>query len=72
MSLSLNAEHDINKDFSLIGLVASTPVFVVANPSFPGESLADVIVITKRELGKLAIGTSPSPTLNYFAGELRK
>jgi tripartite-type tricarboxylate transporter receptor subunit TctC len=67
MSLSPNAEYDINKDFSPIGLVASTPVFIVANPSFPGKSLADVIAIAKQQPGKLAIGTPPSPTLNYFA-----
>jgi tripartite-type tricarboxylate transporter receptor subunit TctC len=61
LSLSPNADYDINKDFSPIGLVASTPVFIVANPSFPGKSLADVIALAKKEPGKLAIGTPPSP-----------
>jgi tripartite-type tricarboxylate transporter receptor subunit TctC len=67
MSLSPNAEYDINKDFSPVGLVASTPIFIVANPSFPGKSLADVIAIAKQQRGKLAVGTTPPPTLNYFA-----
>ena len=48
MSLSPNADYDVNKDFSPIGLVASTPVFIVANPSFPAKSLADVIALAKQ------------------------
>ena len=70
MSLSPNADYDIDKDFAPIGLVASTPVFIVANPSFPAKSLADVIALAKKQPGKLAIGTPPSPTINYFATKL--
>ncbi len=70
MSLSPNADYDVNKDFTPIGLVASTPVFIVANPSFPAKSLADVIALAKQQPGKLAIGTPPSPTINYFAVKL--
>ncbi len=70
MSLSPNADYDVNKDFAPIGLVASTPVFIVANPSFPAKSLADVIALAKQQPGKIAIGTPPSPTINYFATKL--
>lgn len=70
MSLSPNAGYDVNKDFSPIGLIASTPIFVVANPSFPAKSLADIVALAKKQPGKLAIGTPPSPTLNYFAVKL--
>jgi tripartite-type tricarboxylate transporter receptor subunit TctC len=70
MSLSPNADYDVNKDFTPIGLLASTPVFIVSNPSFPAKSLADVIALAKKEPGKLAVGTPPSPTINYFAVKL--
>jgi tripartite-type tricarboxylate transporter receptor subunit TctC len=70
ISLSPNADYNVNKDFSPIGLIASTPIFIVANPSFPAKSLTDVIALAKRQPGKLAIGTPPSPTLNYFAVKL--
>jgi tripartite-type tricarboxylate transporter receptor subunit TctC len=70
LSLSPNAGYDINKDFSPIGLIASTPVFIVAYPSFSARSLTDLIALAKKEPGKLAIGTPPSPTLNYFAVKL--
>jgi tripartite-type tricarboxylate transporter receptor subunit TctC len=70
MSLSPNAGYDINKDFSPIGIIASTPIFVVTNPSFPAKSLADIIALAKKEPGKLTAGTPPAPTINYFATRL--
>jgi tripartite-type tricarboxylate transporter receptor subunit TctC len=70
MSLSADPGFDINKDFSPIGLVASTPVLIVSNPSLPAKSLADVIALAKNAPGKLAAGTPPAPTLNYFAAKL--
>jgi tripartite-type tricarboxylate transporter receptor subunit TctC len=69
-SLSGKLDYDVNKDFSPIGLIASTPVFIVSNPSFPAKSLSDVIALAKKQPGRLAIGTPPSPTLDYFAVKL--
>ena len=70
VSLSPNAGYDINKDFSPIGIIASTPIFVVTNPSLPAKSLTDIIALAKKEPGKLTAGTPPAPTLNYFAARL--
>jgi tripartite-type tricarboxylate transporter receptor subunit TctC len=70
ISLSPNAGYDINKDFSPIGLIATTPMFVVANPSLPVKSLTDIAALAKKQPGKIAIGTPPSPTLNFFTTKL--
>ncbi len=70
ISLGANTGYDINKDFSPIGVVASTPIIVDANPSLPAKSLADVIALAKKEPGKLSAGTPPAPTINYFAAKL--
>jgi len=70
ISLSPNAGYDINKDFSPIGIIATTPMFVVANPSFPAKTLTDIVTLAKKQPGKIAIGTPPSPTLNYFTTKL--
>jgi tripartite-type tricarboxylate transporter receptor subunit TctC len=67
MSVSPNADYDVNKDFAPIGLIASTPVVVAAHPSFRARSLAEVIGLAKKAPGTIAIGTPPAPTLNYFA-----
>jgi tripartite-type tricarboxylate transporter receptor subunit TctC len=70
ISLSPNAGYDVNKDFSPIGLIASTPILIVAHPSFPAKSLADVIALAKQQPGTLSAGTPLAPTINYFAARL--
>jgi tripartite-type tricarboxylate transporter receptor subunit TctC len=70
ISLGAHTGYDVNKDFSPIGLIASTPILIVANPSLPTKSLADVIALAKRQPGKLSAGTPPAPTINYFAARL--
>ncbi len=70
ISLGPDPGYDVNTDFAPIGLVASTPIIVDANPSLPAKSLAEVIALAKKEPGKLAAGTPPAPTLNYFAAKL--
>jgi tripartite-type tricarboxylate transporter receptor subunit TctC len=72
ISLPSNLGFDIKQDFAPIGLIASSPIVVMAHPSFPGTSLADVIALAKKEPGKISAGTPPPPTLNYFAAELFK
>jgi tripartite-type tricarboxylate transporter receptor subunit TctC len=70
ISLGANPGYDVNKDFAPIGIVASTPIIVDTNPALPAKSLSDIIALAKKEPGKLAAGTPPAPTLNYFAAEL--
>src|ERR1700704_2999385 len=50
--------YDQRKDSAPIGLMASMPVLLLAHPSFPGKTVADVIAIAKKQPGKLDIGTS--------------
>jgi tripartite-type tricarboxylate transporter receptor subunit TctC len=71
-SLPVHAGYEVSKDFAPVGLIASTPIVVMAHPSLPVKSLADVIALAKKEPGKLTAGTPPPPTINYFAAELFK
>jgi tripartite-type tricarboxylate transporter receptor subunit TctC len=70
LSLGNNPGYDLQKDFAPIGIVASTPMIVVSNPSLPAKSLTDVIALAKKEPGKYSDGTPPAPTMNYFAAQL--
>jgi tripartite-type tricarboxylate transporter receptor subunit TctC len=70
-SLYANAGYDPRKDFAPIGLIGSMPVALIAHPSFPAKTVADVIAIAKREPGKLnfgtsAVGTGGNLTAEYF------
>jgi tripartite-type tricarboxylate transporter receptor subunit TctC len=64
--------YDPRKDFTPIGLISSTPVVLMAHPSFPANTIAEVIALAKKDPGKLNIGTPPAGTGAYLAGELFK
>ena len=71
-SLYANAGYDPRKDFAPIGLIASMPVALIAHPSFPAKTVADVIAIAKKEPGKLNFGTSAIGTGGYLTAEYFK
>ena len=71
-TLYTNAGYDPRKDFAAVGLIASMPVVLIAHPSFPARSIADLIAAAKKEPGKLNVGTSPVGTGGYMSAELFK
>ena len=71
-SLYANSGFDPRKDFTAIGLIASMPVVLLAHPSFPAKTIADVIALAKKEPGKLNIGTSAVGTGGYMSAEFFK
>jgi tripartite-type tricarboxylate transporter receptor subunit TctC len=71
-SLYANANFDPRKDFTAIGLIASMQVALIAHPSFPAKSVADVIAMAKKEPGKFNLGTSAIGTGSYLTAELFK
>jgi tripartite-type tricarboxylate transporter receptor subunit TctC len=71
-SLYAHAGYDPRKDFAPIGLVASMPVALLANPSFPAKSIAEFIARAKKDPGKINVGTSALGTGGYMCAELFK
>ena len=71
-SLYADLGMDPRKDFAPIGLIASMPVALLAHPSFPAKTIADVIALAKQEPGKLNVGTSAVGTGGYMSAELFK
>jgi tripartite-type tricarboxylate transporter receptor subunit TctC len=71
-SLFANPGYDPRKDFTPVGLISSTPVTLMAHPSFAAKSIADLIAMAKREPGKLNFGTAPPGTGSHLAAELFK
>src|ERR1041385_635572 len=54
-SLYASAGFDPRKDFAPIGLIASMPVALIANPSFPAKTVGEVIAAMKANPGKYNI-----------------
>jgi tripartite-type tricarboxylate transporter receptor subunit TctC len=71
-SLYANPGYDPRADYAPIGLIASTPVVLMAHPSFPAKSIAALIAMAKKEPGKINFGTPPPGTGGYLAAELFK
>src|SRR2546429_1336900 len=71
-SLYTNAGYDPRKDFAPIGLIASMPVALIAHPSFPAQTVADVIAFARQQPGKLNFGTSAIGTGSYLTAEYFK
>jgi len=71
-SLYSNPGFAPRKDFAAIGLVATMPVALLAHPSFPANTMADVVAVAKRDGSTLNIGTSAVGTGGYLSAELFK
>src|SRR5215207_9661612 len=71
-NLYANPGYQTLKDLAPIGLISSTPIVLMAHPSAPENSLADVIASAKRAPGTLNIGTPPPGTSAYLGAELFK
>lgn len=71
-SLYANPGFDPRRDFDPIGLIATMPVALLAHPSFPAKTIADVVAIAREEGAKLSIGTSAVGTGGYLSAELFK
>lgn len=67
-----NAGYDVRKDFAPVGMIGSMPVALIAHPSFPAKTVADVIEYIKKNPGKLNFGTSAMGTGGYMCAELFK
>ena len=71
-SLYANSGFDPRKDFTPVGLVASMPVALIANPSFPAKTIGEAVALMKANPGKYNIGTSAVGTGGYLSAELFK
>jgi tripartite-type tricarboxylate transporter receptor subunit TctC len=71
-TLYSNPGYDPRKDFTPVGLIATTPIVLMTNAAFPARTVKDLIAMAKREPGKLNVGTPPPGTGGYLAAELFK
>ena len=68
-ALYASLPYDPIKDFSAISLVAKVPFVLVAHPSFPGKTVADVVGISKERPGSLDYSTSGVGSSNHLTAE---
>jgi tripartite-type tricarboxylate transporter receptor subunit TctC len=72
MSLYSKLGYDLEKDLVPVSLVANVPHILVAHPSVPGRSLADVIAFLKAQGNKVNFASQGNGTLSHLEFELMK
>jgi tripartite-type tricarboxylate transporter receptor subunit TctC len=72
MSLYTKLGYDLEKDLVPVSLVANVPHILVAHPSVPGKSLAEVIGFLKAQGGKVNFASQGNGTLSHLEFELMK
>src|SRR5260370_18603654 len=70
VSLYTKMPYDPVRDFAPITLVAITPNVLVVNPSFPVNSVPELIAYAKAHPGALSFGSGSNGSAGHLAGEL--
>lgn len=71
-SLYGKLKYDPIKDFAPITLISTIPLVMVANPSLPVNSLAELIQYAKSQKNGLTMASTGNGTPQHLAGELFK
>jgi len=71
-SLYSKLPFDTQKDFTAIGLVATTPYVLVVHPQLPAKSVSEFIALLKAHPGRYNYATASPGTGQHLAAELFK
>ena len=64
--------YDSVRDFTAVGLVASTPLMLVIHPSTPAKSVPELVAYLKASPGKYSYGSSGTGTILHLTSEMFK
>jgi tripartite-type tricarboxylate transporter receptor subunit TctC len=67
-----NLPYDTVHDFSSITLVGRAGLVFAANPSFPAETIEDLVSLGKTSSGKISIGSFGTASMSHLSIELLK
>jgi tripartite-type tricarboxylate transporter receptor subunit TctC len=65
-----NVGYDPRKDFAPVGLIATSALIVLVNPSVPAKTLAEFIALAKAEPGKINFASAGSGSGIHLGTEL--
>lgn len=71
-ALKSKLQYDPAKDFEGIGVIGTSPLVLLANPSLPANNVQELVALAKKEPGKLSFGSFGNGTTSHLAGEMFK
>jgi tripartite-type tricarboxylate transporter receptor subunit TctC len=69
-SLIPNLTYDAERDFAAISNVVVVPLLIVAHPSFPADTVQQMVEQARANPGKIDLATAGPGTSQHLAGEL--
>lgn len=66
------APFDVVKDFAPVGLIGSTAIALAVHPSFPAQSVDELVKAARENPGKYSYSSCGNGTAMHLAGELFK
>jgi tripartite-type tricarboxylate transporter receptor subunit TctC len=67
-----NLSFDFVRDIAPVGYIGATPFVVVATPSFPAQTIPELIAYAKANPGKVNMASNGAGNLSHISGELFK
>jgi tripartite-type tricarboxylate transporter receptor subunit TctC len=64
--------YDPEKDFAPVSMLSRTPMTLIASPSFPANSVKELIAFAKASAKKISYASPGTGNPNHLAGELFK
>jgi tripartite-type tricarboxylate transporter receptor subunit TctC len=71
-SLFKSLPFDLQRDIAPVAGLVDFPLVLLANPSFPAKTVAELIAHAKANPGKISMGSFGTGTTSHVAGELFK
>ena len=69
-TLLANPGFDYDRDLAPVSMVVASKLLLVASPSFPANTITDVIALAKQKPKSVSIAISPIGTPNHLAAEM--
>jgi tripartite-type tricarboxylate transporter receptor subunit TctC len=63
-------DYDPVKDFTFLGMIASSPQVIVVNPASPIKSVKDLVTFAKANTGRMTYASSGVGTTIHLSGEM--
>ena len=71
-ALKSKLPYDAQTSFEGVGLIGTSPLVLLANPSLPANNVRELVALARAQPGKLAYASFGNGTTSHFAGEMFK
>ncbi|MCM5680035.1 tripartite tricarboxylate transporter substrate binding protein [Schlegelella sp. S2-27] len=69
-ALKRTLPYDPQQQFEGVGLIGSSPLVLLAHPSLPASTVAELVALAQKQPGTLSFGSFGTGTTSHLAGEL--